>query len=567
MNQNFHQIPNEMEIAQLERKLTRLLDDNTQKLDRRLSDLEAPTTQQNSFVGVVNYLPNSHCEWSKMAYETTSTTPATAGDTNRESYNWYYQTEADTSLQTSTPLIGSGHSGFAGLNADAPVWNTVDGTFLLGGESTLYDIACPLPTDFVFPGQRFYVYFEAALASSSIAQPDGLQFYCGFHDNTAGQEKWIEGDDFTPSIAVQGVAGTRTLEYKIFAETDSGTQILSTTVSVTTAPTTLDASNHVRLYFDGAAGFIRYVVYRKDGSNYYQVADIRNSIDLQFFDIQETGATVVPVSGFPSLSSQRPQAYAKTSELDQLSATAFAPHTLTIQVPTTYNRGNTDAGNQWFRFGVDELMASGDARGIVIRRISVSEGYGSWTRSPRDMQAASSPTSTATGAPSTGTTTPTPPAPGTGQPTCVTLDTIVTVIKSEIVDGKRKEIIKDVEIKDIEKGDIVVCGALALPVRSTLTGTVEFVYEIETENGLKLRCSESHRLITSRFDKTGKAVKFLEVGDYVLTDTYGFGQSKIAKKSIILERNVVKSLMLPSPHLFTANNFVSHNSKQPEIVI
>ena len=550
-----------MEYANLERKITRLLDENTAKLERRLTDLEAPSSIGTSYVGVVNYLPNSHPEWSTLAYGTAGTTPATAGDTNRESYNWYYQTAADTSLQTSTPLLGTGHSGYAGLNADAPVWDLVNGLFHIGSESTQYDIACPLPTDFVFPGQRFYVYFEASLADGTVIQPDDLQVYCGFWDNTAGQEKWIEGDDFTPTVAVQGVAGTRTLEYKIFAETDSGTQILSDTVTVTTAPTTLDASNHVRLYFDGAAGFIRYLVYRKDGSNYYQVADIRNSIDLQFFDIAETGSTVVPVDGFPVLSSQRPQAYAKTSELDALTSSAFAAHTLTIQVPTTYNRGNTTAGNQWFRFGLDELMGAGDARGIAIRRISVSEGYGSWTRSPRDMQAASSPTSTATGAPGTGNTTINPPPPGTGNPTCVTLDTIVTKIHSEIVDGKRTEVLKDVAIEEIEKGDILVCGTNALIVQATHTGTVEFIYEIETENELTLKCSESHRLITSRFDRTGKAVKFLNEGDYVLTEKNGVEQVRIVRKTLILKRTVVKSIKLPSPHFFTTNKIVSHNRK------
>lgn len=543
------QLPVRMELNLLEQRLHQQIIDLQDIMDTRVTALENPASGTLSFSSSPNMIPNSCPEWSTLAYGTAGTTPATAGDTNHEAYNWKYQTAAATDLSASAALIGSGHSGYGALNADAGAWDRTNGYFLLGSSTTNYDICCPLPTDFIFPGLRFHVYFEASVTQSDTNIND-TEFYCGFWDNTAGQRKWIEGS-FTPTASVFGVAGARTLNYKIHARTDSGTEMLSSELTVTTAPATLTSSNHVRLNFSGSPGFIEYTIYRKDGSNYYRVGQVRNSIDLQFFDMVESGSTVVPVTGYPSVTDTTPKAYAKTLDLDPGDVGAFNVHTLTIDVPTSYNRSNTGNLQQYFRFGLSGLVGSGSEREVAIRHIAVSQGYGLWSRSPQDLSAASGPSTAATSGATGGGggVVITPPGGGSGGPTCLALDTDI-----ETSDGVTK-------IAFIEKGDFLKVGDVEVPVLGTRTGTVQFMWEFELECGRVLRCSDTHRWITGPKDRRGKAAGILEAGESLLTVD---GLSKIVRKTKLLGQWTVKQISLPAPHLFIANGVYSHNRKRED---
>jgi hypothetical protein len=555
------QLPDSMELSLVEQRLRREILDITDRLDERVQTLELPVFETSDYGSSPNYLPNSHPEWSLMAFTTAGTTPATAGDANHEAYasgagaarTWKYQTAATTDLSTvGAALIGSGHSGFGALNADAPIWDRTNATFLLGSSGTNYDVACLLPTDFVFPGQVYYVYFEASLAAADTDIND-TQFYCGFWDDTVGQEKWIEGSDFTPTISVYGATGARTLSYKIHALTDSGTEMLSTEVTVANAPATLTAENHVRLNFSGQPGFIQYIIYREDGANYYRVGDIRNSIDLQFFDIQETGSSVVPVSGYPVVTGARPKAYSQTSTFDPGPTGSFVAHTMSIQVPIAYNRSNTGNLQQWFRFGLTGLVGGvGSRREVVIRKISVSQGYGGWTRSPLDLAALSGPSGAATSAPTGGTPTTLPPDGGTGGPVCLVPETIVKTLKG------------DKPMGEIKKGDMLICGATALQVKRIKRGSVQFVWEIELESGQIVRCSDSHKWVRSLTDRNGRPTHLLKIGDSLLTED--FIESKIVRKEMIVGQQEVIQVFLPPPHLFIANGIVSHNTKPIDVL-
>lgn len=621
-------LPEDMYDSAIERRMHAHLDEAVRGLESRLDELEAPVIDATQYIAPPNYLPNSHPEWSTLAYGTAGTTPSTAGDTNRECYNWYrhlYNTVTDLVTTSGSPTVDSASNSFTasrfsgtvifvvpgggasgatlvgtltrvsdsqatmsvnagasltgakmyfgtdltasatyalkrsvggaehslwaaneGATVDIPIWDGTNGTFKFGSSTNNYSIACPLPTDFVFPGQRFFIYFEAALGATDTDINDA-EFYAGFWDNTAGQKKWIEGSAFTPTVSVVGVAGSRTLSYKVFAETDSGDQMLSAEVTTTSAPATLTSSNYIKLEFSGAPGFIRYVIYREDGANYYRVGEIRNSIDLQFFDIQETGSSVVPVSGYPTAIGTTPTATALTINFDPADMGTFAAHTMTIQVPVSYNRGNTTNLQQWLRFGVNTLVASGSEREIVIRRLSISEGYGSWTRSPRDMTAASGPTSAATSGPSGGGTTGGPTGGGTGGPTCLTLDTVVKTTGG------------DKAIGDLTTKDYVVIGPMALPVKRIRPGEVAFVYEIELACGRRLRCSDSHRLIRSQMDRRGISAARLKAGDFLLTED--FTLSRVVRKTKIPGQTRVRQIFLPYPNIFIANGIVNHNRK------
>lgn len=552
------QTTNQQDLNNLEHRFESRLREEILRLDTRVLNLERPTVDALTYTASPNYIPNSHPEWSKLAYTTAATTPSTAGDTNRECYNWYRQTAATTTLAATAAnalkrsVLGAQHTLWAaneGANSDIPIWDGVNGTIQLGSSATNYDISCLLPTDFVLTGQRFYIYFELALASTSIAIPSNLQVYAGFWDNT--NTDWIKGSAFTPTASVQGVAGARTIEYKIHAKTDTGDEMLSNAVTVTTANATLTPNNRVRLAFSGAPGFIYYGIYRKVGSNYYRVGEIRNSIDLQFYDQVESGATVVSVAGYPSVSGNAPKAYTLSGLVTSLSATGYLANTLSVQVPTTYNRGSTNAGAQWFRFGINQLVAGGSERGFLIRRISVSEGYGGWVRSNRDMTAASPPTATATSSPTPGNPPVDPPPPGSGG-NCVTLDTLVPTLNG------------DKPIGEIDYGELVDNAAYVSPVKNIIQGEVAEVAVIKTANGCALKCSLPHRIITSNQDVRGTAASQLKIGDKVLTCLNGqYAQSEIIGHEIERGSFTVRTLKVPAPHLYITNGIVSHNSKDP----
>jgi len=554
-----------MEDAHMERQWRGELGAVRESIEQRLNALETPERPVNVNVSSPNYLINSHPEWSHKAYTQSGVDSTTAGKDNNQAHNWYYQqnnvtalTDSDTVTSTTGPLCASTHTDFATVPAEGPIWDKVNARMQLGFTTTTFangfDIAAPLSTNFVFPGQRYYVYFETLLNSSTVDLEDA-EFYCGFWDNTASptlQQKWIEGSDFNPTVTVFGVQGTRTLSYKILATTDGGQQILSLEKTVTTAPTVLSADNHVRIFFDGAPGFIRFEVYRKEGSTYRKVADIRNSIDLQFFDIQEAAGSIE--TGYPVLTGNRPQAKATTNGLTA-NAETYTVHTMLIEVPTTYDRSKTTNGNQWFRLGLTKAIS--DARGLVIRRLMVSEGYGPWTRAAADLKAVSSPSSTATSSPGSGTVTGNDPGNG---PYCVTMDTLVDVMYQR----GEEDVHTKLPIAELDKGMHIVCGAQAVPILHIKDGLVQEIYEITTQSGLNLKCSSSHRLIRSYFDKFGTAARFLKVGDKVLTALNNAMTLDIVTSiQVHYGSTPVRTITIPKPNLYITNGIVSHNTKLP----
>jgi len=181
----------------------------------------------------------------------------------------------------------------------------------------------------------------------------------------------------------------------------------------------------------------------------------------------------------------------------------------------------------------------------------VSEGYGAWTRAALDMAAKSSPVVLAESdegpSPILG--------PVSNGPSCVDLDTLVSVWR----DGG----IEQIPMRDVEVGTQVVCGWQALTVKGVKEGVVQQVIEFVTEGDKRLICSDSHRLITSTTDRRGKAASQIFTGDYVLVDWDGTPRlEQIVARTVHFGSFVVKSISLPTPHLYVTNGFISHNNKE-----
>lgn len=552
-----------MEDAHLERQWRAEIDRLRNEIEKRFRQVEfamVPTPQISSSP---NYLVNSGVSWSHLAYTTAGVYYGTSGDDNRRAYNWGIKASTDFTGTPYDPLVASGHSTYSGLDAQKPIWEQALGHIQMGWEAddtpgyVTYDVIAPLPRDILAAGQRYYVSFETRLDMNDDDLLDA-QVFCGFYD--ALNEQWITGSDFVPQAVIYGQGGSRTLEYRVVATSDQSNQLSSTDVevdgvvvsAVVNAPDVMSADNHVRIYFKGIAGFARYEIYRFDGLNYRKVGDIRNSIDLQFFDAVEDAGSVE--AGFPTIAGGAPRAYVTTNnlvaELDKYTA-----HTLVLSIPSTFDKSTTSSsgspnGNQFFRMGLTGPISRN--RALRIRRVMVSEGYGPWTAAPQDFLAASGP-SIIGDIIDLGPDVIVTPTPNNGA-NCVTLDTRVIALH----DGKPIEM----AIGEIGVGDEIVSGLQVLPVLDVIEGTVQSVFEIVTQTGKTVMASESHRFITYHGDTVGKPVKNLHEGDSVLvTSEHGPIVDRIHSIREIVGETPVKSLKLPAPHTYVTNGIISHNDK------
>jgi hypothetical protein len=525
-----------------------------------------------NYAEIVNNLDNSFPEWSKAAYTTLGVLPSDVTDDNRECYNWFRQLRADIDLakNAANALKAAGHSLFAtveGATADIPQWDIVNGNIELGGAATDYDLLYQIPNDLIVPGLTLRVQFEAQLRTVTPLPPN-TQFFAAFYDNTPGQKKIIEGGNFTITGSIFGdQSGTSTASYQVVASTDSGEEAISNILTLTNAPAVFTQNTHPRINFRGAPGFIKFDIYRRRGTEYVLQFTVQNSIEGTYFDVGN--APIRAVTGFPSLTATPPRAYAKTRSFapGTLSGTGFIRHSLTIIVPTTYNSSLTAPGNQWLRMGI--VGRTAEARQILIRRIGLSLGDGSWARSANDLRegvhstrsttAASSPTGNGGG----GVGDPFPGGSGgNGNPNCVTSDTIIRIWTA---DGE----LKFMTIGELQKRcltETLFCDSQSPTAGRVLivrTAYASRLLRIKTFCGKSLRCTVDHPLIVNRKDINGTSAALLKTGDRVLCyDT----ESRIYSAKIMsIEPEFGDfEVMIPTldgNHLFIADGFVSHNVK------
>lgn len=536
------------------------------------------TANATGFAEIVNIINNSHPEWSKAAYTTLGVLSSDAGDTNLEAYNFFRQPAADTDItqssahalkaaKTSEPADHTLWAANEGVDDDIPRWDKTNSMVEMGGVTTAWDLFVPIAQDVVFPGQIFYVQFEAMLRTST-ALPN-IQVYAGIYDETAGQRKYIEGGSFTitddngndPGVTF-GIPGSTSVDYKVIAYTDSGEQAESNVLNFPNAPAVFDGSNHPRVRFAGVPGFIKFEIYRKIGSTYVLQYTVGNTIEGIYADVGNPPQAVV--SAFPSIGTNKPRAYAVTTTFlpGSLTGSGWVRHALTIQVPLTYNRSVTGAGMQYFRFGFNGLTT--DARQVLIRRFGLSMGSAKWARSPEDVRpgAHSSISASAAGAGSSGGGGVDPPPPsGGGGHDCVLLDSTLRLID------------RDVELRHGKKDDVpdsggAVCGKLI----SVSHAHTSRIYRVETESGLKVGCTYDHPFITSRLNFTGtpaiRLKAMLDRGEPVFVLVMPKNQIFADRIISMVEEYGDFWVGIPSvdgPHTVILNGFLSHNRKEDPI--
>ncbi len=565
------------DIADIRREIRKLLDPVTTAINDNANNIANLTTRvstvedQGSFASITNILDNSHPEYSKDAYAHSGVLPATVGDDNLECHNWFRQVASATeliplsanALKTAKTIEPADHSLWAaneGIDANIPRWDKTNGVIEFGSAGTAWDLIVPMSNDLIFPGQIFYVQFEAMIRTSSSLP--NIQAYCGLYDNTSGQRKYIEGGNFTitdgegndPGVTF-GIPGSTSVDYKVIAYTDSGEKAESNVLNFPNAPATFDGNNHPVIKFSGVPGFIKFEIYRKIGSTTVLQYTVGNSIEGDYHDIGNPPQAVV--ADFPSLSGTKPKAYTVTRTFapGSISGLGWVRHELTIYVPTTYNKSVTGPGMQYFRFGFNG--ATTDARQVSLRRFGLSMGSGKWDRSANDTRtnAHSSPSTTATGSgPSDDG--------GVQPPDCVLMDTMIDMLTPIAYQTKKP-------LHEVEKGDLTdsggsVCGKV-LYVKWAYASRV---FHVRTEGGLTVSCTHNHPLITSVLDFNGTPCetlkKRLDAGEDVFTLTR-------PKDKIVLDRIISIDIeygdfevgipTLDGSHICILNGFLSHNRK------
>lgn len=491
------------EAQELARELTRALE---------RGEIIVPQVAESrpNIAGGTNHCPNSDHAYSKDAATVPGTLPGTAGDGNHEAYRFFRQAAgANVSTASAGALKSVGHSLYAaseGANAYIPDWDRTNGWARLGSPTTQYDVCVQMLGKVVGPGQRWYFRFLARALDAAVL-PDDVQLYAGFWHKAGGTEGWVEGGDFTLSYTIKGTAGATAREYRVLAKTASGVEVLSAVLAVPDSPAVLDFTNYVQLFYDAGPGFIEFHIYRKDGATYTHLYTVRNTVDLQYNDTDNT-ATHQAAAGWPVVSASKPRAYAETHDLLVGSFGGdWGSNDVTIDVPTTYNSSLTDADGLFFRYGL--TAPAGVNRHVGIDRIWLSTTFNEWA--PELIRLADgsyavpsvSPTSGFTGG---GGGVLEPPEGGSGGATCV-LDTEPVLLPSGAW----------ARYRDVFRGQALRGGLARAPMLVTgkRGGRAAGFYVVTTENGTTLRCTATHRLAASRALDRFVPARELKAGDPV----------------------------------------------------
>jgi hypothetical protein len=395
-----------------------------------------------------------------------------------------------------------------------PDWKRSSGYVRLGSTST---IDFPLPSNIAYPGRILYCILIIARYSTNVTVPGRL--FAGIWDNTAGQRNWLPAGTFTLTVTPVGApAATVSSEYYVIGTTDYGRTIGSTKVTVNrpTDPSFISNSVYEQLSWSPVAGVIQWDVYRKTAGVIKRIAQTSRS---QYFD---QGQTIETVGAYPAVDETNQIAYTATrpGDLDNLPvdgvASAWKIVDLAIQVPTTYNMGNT-TDKQWLRIGFDQALTGADAtRGCLIDLVGLSYADGAWAHNPDDLKALQQPISGPNGSSQGGAGTGgggfLPPDPGGGGIRCITLDMPVRCFDEHLRQHK-------IEAQDLNSTHRVLSyTSVELGVERIQTTSIdeEECVRLETYCGIVLKCSLSEPVIVARFDRDGRKAGDLKVGDNVL---------------------------------------------------
>lgn len=547
-------------FSQLENDLLRLRSKVAQ-LERIPRDALVPgATGSGATLGaVLNFLRNGDLSFSENHYN--DAPPPSGADDEKEAAHFYTHTAGTTALVegSAQALASNGHTVNNPAGAADPQWDRTNGALQWGSTKS---IDCPLPRKMAQPSKLMYVGFVARKRTAGIVIPAGLRLGIGFHDNTAGQRKYLEGGQFTLTAAVVNTpAATTSRKYKIIATTDWGETYESNEVTLAGAPS--DASYvtnfvYVRLEWTKVIGVTRYDIYRLTGATYVLAG--------QIFDgktgFNEMNNYLAAAAGYPVTSGTNARAYVEI-DFDDLT-TDWQGYVANVPVPQTYNSSLT-TDKQWLRLTLSQALAAGSEQGIEIDKLYVSWNYGNFAPAPEDSQAKQDVDTAATsgtqGGAGTGGSGP-PPDPGEGG-RCVWWEELVQCYDpdtQERFELPASEVTLDHCLVSVDlQGRPFPCA-----IEEILDGWASRLHVLAASDGSIIRSTGSHPVIVPD-NWHGRRADLLRRGDRVLT--LPLGSDHALFRQLLYRRSRrgrfrVRIFRLASPtHLFVAGGIVSHNVK------
>lgn len=476
--------------------------------------------QAPAYAGGTNMCPNSDFAYSHKAATVENTLPSDPAASNNAIYRVYRQAQGANIVENETTF--EGHVKATEADAWVPNWDKVQGVVNLGwdgGSGSNYDIAFKLNNNWL-KGNTTWYFRAAAAINGTDPVPSGTKLYAGFWvKRIGGSQGWVQGGQFVLDGTVIGTPGTRTFNYKVIALTDSGATLESQVLSIANAPNAFTQNDYIRIFYSGASGFIEFRLYRQDpiSGEVHLIARDRNSNQLYAYDI---GTNINPEPGFPTVTTDQFRAYAE-GLLDAVPITVQKTfNNMTIRIPPNFDTSDVDAQGTYLRIGlVDEVTEN---RQIQLDTIWLSESFNVWSPSPFDDYP-SAPSTTMTSAPPTGGNTPTnePPPTGGGN-SCVELST------DTMADGEWTTIGELGPTSRMSNGT-----GTPNTIRQFLEADVSQYFVIEFSNGVKVRCTASHRFARAMDDNTCLLAEYINVGDSVMAGGPGGDTATVVVKILV----------------------------------
>jgi hypothetical protein len=542
------------------------LEDKVLRLQRQIAKLQqgsvaqAPTSASSSLANVLgavlNFLRNGDLSFSENHYNDAGP-PSGADDEKEAAYFFTHAAGTTLLVEDSAHAVSStGHTVNNPTGTADPQWDRVNGALQWGSSKS---IDCPLPRKMAQPSKQMYIGFVARKRTAGIVIPSGLKLGIGFHDNTAGQRKYLEGGQFTLSASVVGTPGaTTSRKYKVVATTDWGETYESNEVTLATAPSDasyITNSVYVRLDWTQVIGVSVYRVYRLTGATYVLAGEIFNGVP----SFNEMNNFLKTETGYPTTSGTNARAYVAI-RFDDLT-TEWQGYTANVPVPQTYNTSVT-TDKQWLRMTLSSALAAGSEQGIEIDKVYVSWNFGNFSPAPEDAFAKqdvdTSATSGTQGGSGTGGGGSDPPPGGGGR--CVWEEAPVLVIDDFGV-------MTEISAREVQLHHTIVAigddgKPLKVEIDQILEGVSSMLCTLVTENGCLLPCSPDHPVMQDIAEQQ-RAV-LLRSGDAILTFKPGMERAQLSPLyawTHLTGEFRVRIFMLRGSHLFVAGGIVSHNVK------
>lgn len=291
-----------------------------------------------------------------------------------------------------TMLKAAGDSLFAaneGTNTRIPRWDRTNGWTETGSNTgETWDVACPLPINYIRPGMKFFFKVIVALRSgASMSVP--LRIGAGIWDATSTKKQFLESGNLDVTATTVGTAGSTTYNYRLLADVDDGTTIMSDLEVLGTGNAVLSASNYNRLTWTNAANLNNFRIYRSVGGVVKRIFTIRNGAH----DYNDHGTDEGETPGsMPTAGITRPITYKVSPAFTLTSSTDWQVVRIPIEIPASWDSSST-TGKQWLRICIEGTPS--DTRALLIDRILLSTQDGNWQKSAWDENKAlgQSPTS------------------------------------------------------------------------------------------------------------------------------------------------------------------------------